>query len=231
MSIRGIEFESVNVLDNESGLAAMRELGARSVPIVSQGAKFVFAQVLQDVVEFLGIDDDTGPKLSPVELAQRYAHVLDTAVRITRQMPDSELARELPNRPRSWRVLMHHVFQIPAAFMDSEQQGIVLTREELVAAPPEDMVTTAQIVAFGEAVTERFSTWWDGANGEEFGGSVEAYFGHTSRHDLFERTVWHSTQHVRQVSSLLEQAGVVPDNPLTLADIEGLPLTERIWDD
>jgi hypothetical protein len=33
------------------------------------------------------------------------------------------------------------------------------------------------------------------------------------------------------VGSLLEQAGVTPDRPLTAGDIEGLPLTEKIWDE
>ena len=45
-----------------------------------------------------------------------------------------------------------------------------------------------------------------------------------------ERTVWHTGQHVRQVASLLEQAGITPDRPLSARDIRGLPLTEAIWD-
>ncbi|MBU2532483.1 MAG: NrdH-redoxin, partial [Alphaproteobacteria bacterium] len=53
MSVRGIEFDSVNVLNNDDAIAEMQRLGARSIPIVSRGDKFVFAQVLQDVVDFL----------------------------------------------------------------------------------------------------------------------------------------------------------------------------------
>jgi hypothetical protein len=30
---------------------------------------------------------------------------------------------------------------------------------------------------------------------------------------------------------LLEQAGIPPDRPLTAADMNGLPLTEKIWDE
>ena len=48
---------------------------------------------------------------------------------------------------------------------------------------------------------------------------------------MLERTVWHSTQHVRQLASLLEQSDIEPDRPLTAADIEGLPLTDKIWDE
>ena len=55
LSVRGIEFESVNVLDSTAAMAELRSLGARSVPVVAKGRDFVFAQVIKDVVEFLGI--------------------------------------------------------------------------------------------------------------------------------------------------------------------------------
>ena len=39
---------------------------------------------------------------------------------------------------------------------------------------------------------------------------------------MLERTVWHSTQHARQVASLLEQAGVTPAQPLSSRAHRGL---------
>lgn len=212
-------------------MEALRALGARSVPVVSRGKGFVFAQVLQDVVDFLDIDDDTGPKLSPAQLAERYDHILETAIRLVRQMPDDCLGKELPNRPRSWRVLMHHVFQIPTAFLDMERSGEALTYEALTAPPPAALDSSEAIAGFGEALRERFGAWWSSARTQDFEHTVPTYFGDISRHEMLERTVWHSTQHVRQLGSLLEQAGVAPERPLTTADIQGLPLTERIWDD
>ncbi len=212
-------------------MAALQALGARSVPVVSKGDKFVFAQVIKDVVDFLELEDDTAPELSPDALAARYDGILETAIRLTRQMPDARLEDELPNRPRSWRVLMHHVFQIPVAFLDMEETGATLTYETMVAPPPDDMTSSADIARFGEAVRARFQDWWADARGGDFSGDVPTYFGATSRHEMLERTVWHSTQHVRQVASLLQQAGVTPDRPLTAADIENLPLTEAVWDE
>ncbi len=201
------------------------------MPIVSRGDKYVFAQVIKDVVDFLGLKDDTGPQLSPSQLRDRYDHILDTAIRLTRQMPDDQLERELPNRPRSWRVLMHHVFQIPTSFLDMEDTGQTLTYENMVAPPPADMSSSQAIASFGEAVRGRFSDWWKKAEKQSFDGPVPVYFGTTTRHEMLERTVWHSTQHVRQVASLLEQAGIKPDRPLTPADIKGLPLTDKVWDE
>lgn len=212
-------------------MAELRKLGARSVPIVSRGTKFVFAQVIKDVVDFLGLADDTAPELSPDELAERYDGILEAAIRLIRQMPDDRLGDELPNRPRSWRVVMHHVFQIPTAFLDMEESGESLTYETLIAAPPDDMTTSADIAEFGQVVRSRFARWGKGVEGEDFSGDVPTYFGGTTRHEMLERTVWHSAQHVRQIASLLERAGVAPDRPLTADDIRGLPLTETVWDE
>ena len=209
----------------------LRRIGARTVPVVSRGKKFVFAQVIRDVVDFLELEDDTTPELSPENLAQRYDYILQTAIRLIRQMPDDRLHDELPNRPRSWRVLMHHVFQIPIAFLNMEEKGETLTYETMIAPPPENLITSADIADFGEVVRKRFSSWWNEAEGKDFASEVPTYFGSTTRHEMLERTVWHSTQHVRQVHSLLEQAGVIPDQPLTTEDIQGLPLTEKVWDE
>lgn len=197
--------------------------------MVSRGNKFVFAQVIKDVVDFLELPDDTAPTLSPDELKARYDRILETAVRLVAQMPDQHLEKQLPDRPRSWRVLLHHVFQIPTSFLDMEATGETLTYENMVAPPPDDMTTSAAIADFGDNVRERFNAWAKRTAGEDFSGQVPTYFGGTTRHEMLERTVWHSTQHVRQVAALLEQVGVTPDQPLTASDTGGLPLPKGVW--
>jgi hypothetical protein len=214
-----------------AGLAALRALGARSVPVVARGDRFVFAQVLRDVIEFLDIPDDAAPKLTPAELQARYDVVLQTGTRLVRQMPDALLENQLPNRPRSWRNLMHHIFQIPTAYLDMEEKGGELTRDLLSVPPPDDMRTSAAIAEFGDSVRGRFADWAQRVRGEDFSGQVPTYFGGTTRHEMLERTVWHSAQHVRQIASLLEQVGITPDRPLTRVEIQGLPLTDKIWDE
>ena len=212
-------------------MAELRKLGARSVPIVSRGAKFVFAQVIKDVVDFLDLPDDTAPELSPPALAAKLDWILETATRLTRQMPDERLEDMLPNRPRSWRVLMHHVFQIPVAFLDMDEHDRTLTYESMTEPPPDGMRTSAAIADHGENVRARCSNWWNRAAGSDFSGKVPTYFGGTTRHEMLERTVWHTAQHVRQIASLLERAGVAPDRPLGGEELRGLPLTDKVWDE
>ena len=138
------------------------------MPVVSRGDQFVFAQVIKAVVDFLGLNDETTPELSPDELKRRYDGILEIATSLVKKMPDNKLGNQLPNRPRSWRVLMHHLFQITVSFLDMEDTGEMLTYENLVAPPPEDMVTSAAIAKFGSAVRKRFNAWADRTIGEDF---------------------------------------------------------------
>ena len=50
-----IEYDPVNVLADDAGMAALEALGASSVPVVSKGEQFVFAQSLSDLAKFIGV--------------------------------------------------------------------------------------------------------------------------------------------------------------------------------
>ena len=82
----GVVFESVNVAADPSGLAELRALGARSVPIVSRGTEYTLCQSMGDVVKFLGLDTVLGDALPPAQLYGKLDHVLHTAIRLTRQL-------------------------------------------------------------------------------------------------------------------------------------------------
>lgn len=211
-------------------MAELRRLGARSVPVVARGDKYVFAQLVGDVVKFLGLQETTAPELSPEELARRLDAVLEAQLRYVRQMPAGALERQLPNRPRSYRVLLHHVFQIPNAFVDAVE-GAGLSYENMVSEPPAEMRTTEDIARFGEQVRRRVATWWQGLADRSGTQTVETYYGRQPLHEVLERTTWHSAQHARQVMSLLEQQGVAPDRPLGAGELQGLPLPSKLWDD
>ena len=227
---RGVDFDSVNVLDGEDGLADLRALGAKSVPVVSRGDQFVFAQSIRDVVAFLGLDAAPGPELSPRELVERLDLILSAARRYTLQMPAAELATAQPNRPRTYRALLYHIFRIPDAFLEMTRGG-TLEYEMLVAPPPEEMRTTGDIAAYGEAVRQGVLAWWRARDDETCGESVPTYYGAQPLHDVLERTTWHPCQHVRQVMALLERLDIQPDRPLTAADLSGLPLPAGVWDE
>lgn len=218
------------MLEDTAGMNELRRLGARSVPIVSKGDAFVFAQSLQDVADFLEIASGLDAKLTPAQLMEKLDLVLTTAQRLIRQLPDDSLENLLPNRPRTYRVLTHHIFRIPEAFLEVTE-GAELTYESLAVAPPETMRQSSQIADFGVEIQARVQAWWEGRADKSCTELVPTYYGEQQLHDVLERSTWHSAQHVRQIAMVLEGLGITPDKPLTAADTKGLPLPEQVWDE
>ena len=64
-----------------------------------------------------------------------------------------------------------------------------------------------------------------------FQDKAKVYYGDQSKHEFFERTTWHSGQHVRQYKLVLETLGITPDKPLPETIWEGLPMPVKVWDD
>jgi len=229
LSIRGIEFESINVLEDAAGLAELRRIGARSVPVLSRGDEWVFAQNLGHVVKFLGLNEKTGPELSPDQLVAKTELILRAAIRLIRQMPDAHLTTEVPNRPRSYKVLAHHIFRIQEVFLEAAN-GATLTYEALGGRPTDAMRTFADIAAFGEQVRVGYATWWAAKADKSGKDPVQTYYGPQILHETLERATWHSGQHVRQWIMLLGMQGIAPDRPLTPEDYAGLPMPMNAWD-
>ena len=217
------------MLEDPAGLDELRRLGARSVPVLSRGDEFVFAQNIGHVVKFLGLNEATGPALSPAELVARLDTFLDAALRFVPQMPDDKLETEVPNRPRSYRVLGHHMFRIPETFLEVAG-GDTLAYEKLTARPPDDMRTTADIVAYGAAVRAQVRAWWDAKADRSGRETVQTYYGPQLLHEYLERTTWHVGQHVRQWMMLLGMAGVEPDRKLGPEAFAKLPMPSSVWD-
>jgi hypothetical protein len=217
------------VLEDAAGLAELRRLGARSVPVLSRGDAYVFAQNIGHVVKFLGLNEATGPVLSPAQLIARLELFMAAAERFIPQMPNERLAIEVPNRPRSYRVLGHHMFRIPEAFLEVVA-GAALTYESLTVPPPDAMQSTADIVAYGSDVHHRLSTWWQTKADKSGQETVQTYYGPQLLHEYLERTTWHCGQHVRQWMMLLGMAGIEPDQPLGDDAFVSLPMPSSVWD-
>ena len=211
-------------------MALLQGLGAKSIPVVSKGDAFVFAQSIGDVAEFLELDVDTKPQLSPQELFEKYDMILGAAARHIRQIPDDQLGGKLLDRDRTYRELTYHVFRIAEALMDTADGG-ELTVSYYHDNPPAEMQTIEQIASFGDDVRARLKAWWDGYSHKDGTAIVDTYFGKKPLHEVLERSTWHSGQHVRQiVMAMTEFMGIEPDNPLTDKDFTGLPLPEKVWD-
>lgn len=226
----GVEYESVNVSAEPGAMSELAELGVRTVPVVTRGKDYVFAQALEDVSRFVGRELSV-KRLPPDELVRKWVHVLEAAQRHALQIPAARIeARATPGRDRSVRSLAYHVYQIPDAFLRAVEDGV----EDLSAlyneAPPAGVRSGADIAAYGASVTQRLKRWWEGCDDKACRGRVKTYYGERPLHELLERCAWHCAQHARQMIVVLEESGVKVDRPLTAADYAGLPMPEGLWE-
>jgi hypothetical protein len=227
-----VDFEAVDVLNDPNGRERLLAFGVRNVPVVARGTQFVFGQNLEDVAEFVGMQTGHTP-LPPDQLIQKWIKVLRTAQVLIRQIPDDKITdRVIDNRDRSLRLLCHHVFRIGEAFLESATDGKEYAVQH-ANVPPKDgtFMTGREIAAYGDTVIAKLEKWWAGLADKSCTEKMATFYGMQPMHQLFERSTWHSAQHVRQLTHVLEDRfKIEPQTRLTPQDVAGLPLPERLFE-
>jgi len=198
--------------------------------VLSRGDKFVFAQNIAQVVAFLKLDEKTGPVLSPAQLVERMTRFIDAAVRLVPLMPNDRLDTEVPNRPRRYRVLAHHMLRIPESFVEIAGGEFFSEALPVAVADPADMASTAALAAYGRRVRAKVDAWWRETPDKSATQTAQTYYGPQKLHEVLERATWHIGQHTRQWMMLLEMAGVAFERPLGDADFADLPMPKQVWD-
>ena len=156
------------------------------------------------MAEFVGVQGTGHTPLAPEILLTKWLNVLRAAQRYIRQIPDERLTeRVIDNRDRSIRLMSHHIFRIAEAFLETAIDDVEYRVNNANVPPAEGTCTTgAEIVSYGTP----------------------------PMHQLFERSIWHSAQHTRQLIAVLERFGIEPHGRLSTEDLAGLPLAEGLWE-
>jgi hypothetical protein len=219
-------------LNDPTGREQLLQLGAQTVPVLAKGDQYIFCQNLEDVAEFVGLQGTGHVPLPPAMLVNRWITVLRAAQRYIRQIPNQRLSeRAIDNRDRSIRLLSHHVFRIGEAYLETAIDGVEYWANNANVPPKEGSCATgAEIAAYGDSIIERIENWWTQLEDKSCQQKVKTFYGTPPMHQLFERSTWHSAQHVRQLIAVLERFGIEPNGRLTADDLAGLPLPERVWD-
>ena len=227
----GMEFESINVLEDERGFRELEALGLRLVPIVARGDDWANGAVFRDVARVAGFDWEAHEMLAPEDMVARIDGILGAAHRFTGQIPEDRLDAMLPGRPRSYRQLAYHIFQIAEVFLNRVERDAPYTYEALINNVPPLLETRDDLLNYGAGVRSRLNAWWEAAGREtDFSQPGKVYYGDVTLHEVLERTGWHSGQHTRQLMLTLEKLGIAPDQPLSDADFAGLPMPRNVWD-
>ena len=228
----GVEFKSVNVLEDKSGFEDLQRFGVKLVPVVAKGDQWANGAVFRDVAKVAGFDYSSHKMLEPQVMADKIKSINYFAREFLDQIPEDKLDTLLPGRPRSYRQLVYHVFNIPDVFLDRVEHDKPYTYEALLSILPKDMKTKSDLMDYGNKVYERFDKWWN-RDGDKvnFDQPGNVYYGEVNLHEVLERTGWHSGQHVRQINLLLkEKLSIDPKKTLDETIFEGLPMPKNIWD-
>ena len=227
-----MDYEAVDVLNTPGGRDRLLALGVRNLPVVAKGKDYVMGQNLEDVAKFVGVS--TGhTRLPPDRILDKWVIALRAAQRYMRQFPTARINESVVhNRKRPARLLGHHVFYIAETYMQAVTEKIEYSPMNTnVPAEDESKYPTGDDIArYGDGVITRLSEWWAGSKKISFAQMVPTSYGEQSLHEVFERSTWHSAQHVRQLADVLERWGIAPDGKLTAEELKGLPLPERIWE-
>ena len=228
----GVEFKSVNVLEDKSGFEDLQRFGVKLVPVVAKGDQWANGAVFRDVAQVAGFDYSSHKMLEPETMADKIKKINFFARDFLDQIPEEKLDTLLPGRPRSYRQLVYHVFNIPDVFLDRVEHNKPYTYEALLSILPKEMKTKSDLADYGNRVYERFDKWWkrDGDK-VDFDQPGNVYYGDVNLHEVLERTGWHSGQHVRQINLLLkEKLSINPKKSLDETIFAGLPMPKNIWD-
>jgi hypothetical protein len=219
-------------LNDPGGREQLLRLGVQTVPVLAKGDQYIFCQNLEDVAEFVGLQGTGHTPLPPAALQKKWIFVLRAAQRYILQFPNQRLVeRAIDNRDRSIRLLSHHVFRIGEAFLETAIDGVEYWANNANVPPADESCTTAaEIAEYGDRIIERIQNWWTRLDDKSCQQKVKTFYGTPPMHQLFERSTWHSAQHVRQLIAVLERFSIEPNGKLTADDLAGLPLPERIWD-
>lgn len=225
----GVDFESINVAERIQAIAELERLGARSVPVLALGERWVFGQELEEVARFIGVKLERR-RLSKASLVSRLEWLLRAAASHTRQLPAGRLETRLPGRAdRAWIDLAWHPAMIVAGFLCAARGGVLEFRW-FERRPRGDERNGDAVSAMLESMAADLVSWWHEAGRERCPVRIETYYGRQSLHAVLERTAWHVAQHCRQLEHIVRGLGVEPDRALGAAALDGLPLPEGIWD-
>ncbi len=220
----GIAFESVNLAVSPERMAEITGAGLRSIPVVRRGDQFSYAQSLDDVAAFLGVQR-RHTRLPDQDLFDRWSDVLCQARQVVRSFDEEMLRRPaISLRERPVRDLCAHIFQIVDAFIGTVDDGVIDHRSLL--RPREDVVTKDQLLAFVYRTLERYKALRQTFRTRSLPDRLMTYYGEQPSGVVLERSVWHSAQHARQLDVVA--AGNGAEFQINPALYVGLPMPERL---
>lgn len=226
---KGVPYESVNVAKDPAAMKFLASLGIRSIPVVVRDREYTFAQSLDDVAKFVGVDNVVDV-LPPEVLIERWKKIMEIATDTISKIPTGMLNEQpKPPRARTVRDVAYHIFQVPDAYLQVVIDGLEdWTVVANVDAPPD--IDLPAILSYAEDKKRRVAQWWDALEDRSCKQPLKMFYGVHSMHSFLERSTWHSAQHTRQLLWWCKENAIPVEQQLTKEVLQGLPMPEGLWE-
>lgn len=221
----GKAFDAINLEASPERGEKVRSNGLWA-PAASVGDRVVNGHNLDQVAELIGVLYEARTLLPPEALFERYNSISAALLRYLGQMTEEVQQYNLPDRRRTMLLLGHHTSTIARAYLSAYYND---KHDKSIYGAPDAVVTLDEVLAATAETRALLNTWWeeDGQD-DPLDRVLETDDGWRTLHEVFEREVWHTTQHTRQLMYALQQHNITPDGPLTAGDLVGLPVPERV---
>lgn len=221
----GVDFVAINVDEYPEAKEKLDRQGLL-LPATCVGDDCVNGLDLAKVAALVGVAYEPRAMLSPAELAARYDLNIAAGIRFLEQMTPQVVAMKLEGRDREMLGVAYQVANLGRSFLEAYYDDC---HSIAYYQKPDSVTTRDEVLAMAHETRAMMRKWWDeDGQHDPLDRVIQTYWGYPTLHEVQEREVWHTTQHIRQIAYALEQCGIAPDGPLTAANLDGLPLPERI---
>jgi hypothetical protein len=252
LTVREIDYDSIDVTADPAGYEQMRALGALTTPVVAIGEQWISGAAFDRLEAFFrtnGADDGGDGRLvgtavgnvfaagdapavvlDETQLANRLDALLAKAARYLRALPADLLPVPLPERGKEGRTVCGLGWHLGQVAQDPLRAagGVPIIKAMHEYDPPDTMTSGEALAQRCDRVRGELATLWS-TDAPLPAGPVEYFHGPYTFHGLLERTTWHVATHLRQLAWVLVESGIDTGAGLTADETADLPMPMAVW--
>ncbi len=210
--------------------AELAALGLRTLPVTVAGGQAIVGFDRPKLAAALGLGRVERQAADAALLLERYQRVFVGFSRAARQVPDEKLDWKSPERDRTLRKFLFHVYDRPDLMLQGRQTGVYRYEDVMKGYDrAEAYRTTAALVDRGDQLLTGVYAFLRAATPAEMAQPIDSYQGVLGVGELLVLGLAHAAHHLRQLYHYFGLLGITAESPLREGDFEGIPLPKETF--